>query len=83
MTAMEQYSITLPTASGEHGVWSDAAGGFVDTQLYGQASMREALDALIAQGEDPEDLKVLAICPEHEEQVADTCDECLAEDDED
>lgn len=80
MTTTTEHTISLPDALGEHGVWSDAAGGFVDTQLYGQASMRESLNALIAQGEDPEDLRVLAICPEHEEQPVDTCGECLADD---
>lgn len=65
---------------GEHGVWSDAAGGFVETGLYLPSQVDEAVARLVGQGEDRDDLTVLAICPDHEERPAQQCEDCDGED---
>lgn len=60
----------------ECGVYSDAAGGFLETQLPSTAEAEQARHDLLAGGEDAEDLTVLWICPDHEEQPADSCEDC-------
>lgn len=72
----------------EHGIWSDAAGGFIDSGLYTDVQIEQALADFIAQGEDADDLKALAFCEDHrdEEQPAIGCELCAdeeVEDDED
>jgi hypothetical protein len=63
----------------EYGIWSDASGGFIETQLWSE----EQAKARIAElgDEAPEDAQVLEICAEHEEQPARSCEECAAEED--
>ena len=58
------------------GVWSDAAGGFIETQTWSPTAAEEARRVWIVKGEDADDLSVLPICPQHEEQPRDTCEEC-------
>lgn len=67
----------------EYGVWSDAAGGFIETGLWSDVEAQQALFAQIRAGEDPGDLDVLPVCPDHEEQPARSCEECDAEEAED
>lgn len=69
-------------ATQEFGIWSDAAGGFIETGFWSKMEAEGAMPALIAEGEDEDDLSALAICAEHEEQPADTCEECATDDDE-
>lgn len=63
----------------EYGIWSDAAGGFIETQMRSPREAAEARDALVADGEETSDLKVLEICPDHEDQPKAACEECFAE----
>jgi hypothetical protein len=63
----------------EYGIWSEAAGGFIETQLHSPRAGAEARDALVEDGEERSDLKVLEICPDHEDQPKATCEECFAE----
>lgn len=50
----------------EFGVWSDAAGGFIDGPLYSEAEAIESLAEFKAQGED--DAKVLEWHDEDEDE---------------
>lgn len=67
----------------EFGIWSDAAGGFIDYGYATVESAQPAVEDFIAAGEDADDLKVLEICQEHrdEEQPAQGCEFCNAEPD--
>lgn len=68
----------------EFGLFSelDRTEGAFETGLYS----REKADArrleYIAQGEDPEDITVEELCPDHEARAKNGCEECTAEDDE-
>ena len=65
----------------EYGIWSDQAGGFIASQLYSEPEAdTERYSLIVHSGEEADDLKVLPICPEHEEQPADTCEGCADED---
>lgn len=75
--------------STEYGVWSGESGGFVVTGAWssGEADRDRQAEVDRADPEDRadagEDLTVRAICPDHEEQPADGCEDCAAaEDDE-
>lgn len=59
----------------EWGVWSEEAGGFVAAQLT-RSTVGGEIDGLVEEGHDRDDLQALAVCPEHEEQPADDCEEC-------
>lgn len=62
----------------EYGIWDEKAGGFIETQLYSkeQAEARFTDYADTGDKEYLDMLHVLAICPDHEEQPADSCEEC-------
>lgn len=64
----------------EYGIWSDAAGGFVDTGLYTRTEMNKALDEHRSNGDDT--ARIRRLCPDHAdlEQPADACEDCAAED---
>jgi len=67
----------------EYGVWSEAVGGFIADQMYSPEEAQEELERLVfEEGEDDDDLTVKAICPYHEEEPRDGCEECATEDDE-
>lgn len=62
----------MPTI--EFGLFSDE--GCVEAQFY---SLEEA-EAAIAERYSPEDgLTAHAVCPQHEEQIAEFCEECAEE----
>ncbi|WP_156161944.1 hypothetical protein [Nocardia vulneris] len=60
----------------EYGIFS--AEGCVSSQHYSSKEAEEALADLVddPEGYDPGDLEVVEICSEHEEQRADSCEEC-------
>lgn len=63
-----------------YGIWNENDGGFAHTR---DCALRAANDAAEFLAEDPDgEYKVLAVCREHEEQPADTCEDCFAEGDE-
>lgn len=70
-------------ATTELGIWSDAAGGFIDAGLYSEDEAEAAIVSLVADGETQGDLSVIEVCPEHQEQPKDGCEECAADDDDD
>lgn len=81
------YAIALPVPScdgfgnNQYGAWSEGAGGFIFAAGCAMESANFAAEQL---DEDPDDtVKILAVCSEHEEQPADRCEECFADDDED
>lgn len=63
-----------------YGVWSDAAGGFIDTDNYSMGSAENARAYWIDQGEDSDDLTILEMCEYHEEQPRTGCEGCEYDD---
>ena len=67
-------------ARGEHGIWSQAAGGFIEVGLWGDtAELGASVSRWLGRGEHADDLTVMALCGDHEEQPLDTCEDCFAE----
>jgi hypothetical protein len=66
----------------EYGIWSQGAGGFAETQFWSAGEAETTRAALIADGEDADDLEVLPVCPDHAEQPATGCEECEDQDEE-
>lgn len=66
--------------SAERGIWSAQAGGFISAQLYADSEVEQELADFIAAGEDPADLEVLEVCPDHEDEPRIGCQECDEED---
>jgi hypothetical protein len=62
----------------EYGVFNDE--GCLEAQSYSPEEAEERRQAYIAEGEDPEDVWVKEICPDHEGYAKDVCEECFAED---
>lgn len=60
--------------STEFGLFNDE--GCVANQFY---SRHEAEAFMLTEYEEDDELHVAEICPEHEEQERDTCEECNAE----
>lgn len=60
----------------EYGIWSDEGGGFVEAGIW---SLGVAETALIDYRRDDPAARIRKICPDHEEQPADDCEDCLAE----
>lgn len=63
----------------EYGAWSDEAGGFVERQLWSLAEASYVAAAHRHNGDDT--ARARALCEEHsdDEQPADACEDCLAE----
>src|SRR5882672_1608705 len=64
----------------QYGAWSEGGGGFI----YAESCAMEVANyaAEILTEEDPDDtIKILVVCPDHEEQPYDTCGECFADED--
>ncbi|WP_020142314.1 hypothetical protein [Terracoccus sp. 273MFTsu3.1] len=68
----------------EWGIWTENDGGFIEAQIYsteqGEARLVEYFE------EDPDnvgDLSLVEICPDHEQQPKDACEECAAEETDD
>lgn len=73
--------LPVPTcqAGVTYGIWNENDGGFVHTR---DCALHAANDAAEFLTEDPEsDLRILAVCREHQEQPADTCEDCSADED--
>jgi hypothetical protein len=62
----------------EFGVFNDE--GLLEGQFYSRKAAEEALADLYAEDDEAE---VAIVCPDHEEQRREHCEECNAEDDED
>lgn len=54
----------------EFGLFNDE--GCVEAGFYSEAEARAAID-------DEDELTAREICPEHEEQARDTCEDCFAD----
>ena len=63
---------------GQYGVWSEQAGGFIETGLASRQT-GAALDRHIAAGESSGDLAAYLVCPWHDEQREFDCEECAEE----
>lgn len=63
------------------GVWSDIEGGLVVDQCWSEAEASGELAELEQAGET--DLRVAAICDDHDDQPADACGECGSDDEDD
>lgn len=65
-----------------YGAWSEGAGGFVFSGLdCAIEAANWAADELreYAKDDDTDTFQILAICPDHDEQPKDGCEECLTE----
>lgn len=64
-----------------YGAWSEGAGGFVYTGDCATEVANWAADELrrLAKDDDTDTMQILAICPDHEEQPKDGCEECGTE----
>lgn len=66
----------------QYGVWSTFDGGFISTGAWSTSEAEADRLALIEQAapedraEAADDLRVSAICPDHDEQPADACKVC-------
>ncbi|NUQ98316.1 MAG: hypothetical protein HOY79_17790 [Streptomyces sp.] len=81
-----EFATRLPLPTEGHlnrngyGVWSDSAGGIVYVDDCALAAANLAAADL---AEDPDDeVRIVVMCDDHEEQPADSCEECSAEYDE-
>lgn len=64
----------------EYGIFSEAAGGCIYAPCYSvQEAERERDRLLNEDGEEAEDLAIEELCPEHEEQPKNGCEECAIE----
>lgn len=65
-----------------YGAWSEGAGGFVYTGDCATEVANWAADELrtLAKDDDTDTIQILAICPDHEEQPKNGCEECGTED---
>jgi hypothetical protein len=70
----------------EYGIWTENDGGFIETQLHSLQSAQDRLAEILRESEDPEidreDLQIVPVCPDHEEQPQDGCEDCAALEDE-
>ncbi|MFI6594941.1 hypothetical protein ACIBHX_01765 [Nonomuraea sp. NPDC050536] len=67
----------------EYGIWTENDGGFTEHDLYSLQAANERLAEIIRESDDPdadrEDLRVVELCPDHEGQPKDGCEECNEE----
>jgi hypothetical protein len=75
---------TIPTCESgvTYGAWSEGAGGFVYSGVdCATDAANWAADELrqLANDDDTDKFQILAICPDHEDQPANGCEECAAE----
>lgn len=75
---------TIPTCEPgiTYGAWSEGAGGFVYTGDCATEVANWAADELqtLAKDDDTDTIQILAICPDHDEQPKNGCEECGTED---
>lgn len=61
----------------EYGIWSEEAGGFLTAQIYSpEQGAQEIAEMVEADAELAGDLTVVEICPDHEGERRDACEEC-------
>lgn len=61
----------------EYGLWSTEDAGFVECQLWSEREAKKRLVEYAAEyGCHPDDLKIVEVCPDHEEQPKHGCQEC-------
>jgi hypothetical protein len=64
----------------EYGIFSESAGGCIFAPCYSVQEAEQERDRLVAEdGEELDDLTVKELCPDHEEQPKDGCEECFDE----
>jgi hypothetical protein len=63
------------------GLYDVQAGGFIDTQIWSRGEAIADRRVLIEAGEyeTEADLDILEMCPDHDEQARETCEECAAD----
>jgi hypothetical protein len=72
------------STNAEYGIFSESAGGCIYAPCYSREEAEEQRARLVAEdGEEPEDLTIEELCPDHEEQPKHGCEECADEGDED
>jgi hypothetical protein len=77
-----EVNVPSCTQSGTtYGVWSESAGGFIyavdcatEAGNWAASELRE-----LAKTDDTDTFEILAVCREHGEQPADSCEDCHAE----
>ncbi|NUO43746.1 MAG: hypothetical protein HOV82_17120 [Streptomyces sp.] len=79
--AIELGSVPTCEAGITYGAWSEGAGGFVYSGDCATEVANWAADELrkLAKDDDSDKFEVLAMCPDHDEQPKDGCEECAAE----
>lgn len=69
------------STNAEYGIFSESAGGCIFAPCYSpEEAERERQRLITEDGEDADDLTVRELCPDHEEQPKDGCEECYTED---
>jgi hypothetical protein len=66
----------MPTMT-EYGLFNDE--GCLEAQMYSTEEAETRRQEYIAEGEHPDDVKVREMCPDHEGEPKDGCEECFAE----
>jgi hypothetical protein len=64
----------------EYGLFSDE--GCFEAQMYSVREAEQRRAEYIAEGEDPEDVVIREMCPDHEGEANADCPECWSEPDE-
>lgn len=64
----------------EYGLFSDEGCFYGPCYSLAEAEIEKA--RYVAEGEDPDDVTIRELCPDHEGQPKDDCDDCFAEYDE-
>lgn len=67
-----------------YGAWSEGAGGFIYSGDCATEAANYAADELrtLAKDDDTDTIQILAVCPDHEEQPKNGCEDCNTTDDE-
>jgi hypothetical protein len=60
----------------EFGIFSEAAGGCIYHPFYSIGEAEDMRAEAIRGGEDSADLAIKVLCPEHEEQPLEDCQDC-------
>lgn len=65
----------------EYGLFNelDRTEGCFEAGLYSREEAEERRQEYIAGGEAPEDITVEELCPDHEGQAKDSCEECFTD----
>lgn len=68
----------------QFGVWSSVDGGRVGSSGYltKEEAEQELADLIADDDMDPDETYVVEICPDHDEQARDACEECATDEEE-